>query len=699
MDILSSSTPDMDFASTERPNALGDRLHHHHPTAPRVPIDGVAPLSSSIASSRTSQRESEAVTRTRSHMTEGDYNNNTRTTTMTSGVDHVPLARSMPLESWSAHVPLPPTNSFSSSPTSVVPIIADRISLPDALNIIPLERVLPPDIADRYKPATLSAILRDPVQVYAMNAAAPLRAPRVAGSRPEYVKLVQRAHSLGMFGFTADPKAVNGVFAVGKDADSDRLIIDAQPANRLFVDSPHVALPNPSHLVQIQVPQGAKMYSGKTDLSNFYHHLGMPECMREYFALPPLTPAELAACGLPLDAAYPVCLTLPMGFSHAVFLAQTAHTHLLYGSGALDIRDSVLHLADGPQLSHDRVQHGVVIDDFFVFSLNQAMAQRVFDRVLQTYIAAGFVVKQSKVVPPTSSVVKIIGFEVCGDSATIGLSQESMHSLAMSTLAVLHRGRVSGVGLSHIIGRWTWLMLLRRPSLAILQHVYRYMQLAKGRLFTLWPSVRRELLMLLGVLPLLHANLTSGFFHRVIASDASELAGGVVTTPLDASTQPHLWAMCSTRHHATTQAILNTDAAREGMEYMTEYQHPLAGELIDCARYYDSFYRKVESSPWTTIISTAWRAPEHINVLELRAALLAVHWTLSFPTALNRRVFLLLDSSAAFFSLWKGRSSSPALLLVLRKISALVLAGGLSLLPGWIPSAVNPADEPSRRLS
>jgi hypothetical protein len=65
---------------------------------------------------------------------------------------------------------------------------------------------------------------------------------------------------------------------------------------------------------------------------------------------------------------------------------------------------------------------------------------------------------------------------------------------------------------------------------------------------------------------------------------------------------------------------------------------------------------------------------------------------------LSRRVFLLLDSSVAFFSLWKGRSSSPALLLVLRKISALLLAGGLSLLPGWIPSAVNPADAPSRLL-
>jgi hypothetical protein len=106
----------------------------------------------------------------------------------------------------------------------------------------------------------------------------------------------------------------------------------------------------------------------------------------------------------------------------------------------------------------------------------------------------------------------------------------------------------------------------------------------------------------------------------------------------------------------------------------------------------------VSDAPWRTIASKAWLGPEHINALELRAALIAVHWALSYPSALCSRVYLLLDSAVAFFSLWKGRSSSPSLLLVLRKISALLLAGGLSLLPGWVPSAVNPADAPSRLL-
>ena len=56
----------------------------------------------------------------------------------------------------------------------------------------------------------------------------------------------------------------------------------------------------------------------------------------------------------------------------------------------------------------------------------------------------------------------------------------------------------------------------------------RYCRVAQRRQFTLWPSVRRELSMLLSLLPLLEAHLHAPFFHRAIASDASELAAGVV---------------------------------------------------------------------------------------------------------------------------------------------------------------------------
>jgi hypothetical protein len=605
------------------------------------------------------------------------------------------LQDSLPQAKWPDLLLSPPvTSAFSSAATAVVPLIAERVSLPEQLHIVPLLSVLPQPLADLYaRPSP--ALLRSSTAVLTMDFLKPLRKPRVAGSRSEYVRLVARMKSLGMLGFTAAPKAVNGVFAVGKDRETDRLIIDAQPANRLFVDSPHVNLPSPSHLVQMAVPAGEAMSSGKSDMSNFYHHLGVPQWLQPYLALPPLTPAELASLGLPAGTAFPMCLTTPMGFSHAVFLAQSAHEHVVYSSGALRREDSLLRLAS-PAVTRDRALHGIVIDDFFLFTLDRELAERIMQRVFAAYRAAGFVVKQSKVVMPTAAPVKIIGFDVDGARATIRLPVQSQLSLVQSTLAVMRAESVTGAMLSHLVGRWTWVMMLRRSSLAVLQHAYRYCRVAQYRRFTLWPSVRRELCMLLSLLPLLEAQLDAPFFHRAVASDASELAGGVVAAPLTPQLHDRLWPLCSSRHHAVHQAL--TNAQRLRFPDISSVSRPLneLGVSNAEAASFDVFYGAVSSTAWRTIVAAPWWDEEHINVLELRAALLAVHWALSFPSALSSRVFLLLDSSVAFFSLWKGRSSSPALLLVLRKISSLLLAGGLSLLPGWVPSAVNPADAPSR---
>ena len=603
---------------------------------------------------------------------------------------------------------LPLNSTFSSAATAVVPLIAARVALPSSLNIVPLINVLPPEMAARYAdaPPPVSAnppaaaapsLFRSSADVCALNLAFPLKPARIAGSRSEYCKLVLRMVQQGMLSFTAHPKAVNGVFTVGKDAESDRLIIDAQPANRLFVDSPHVSLPDPSHLVQLRLRKGCRMYVGKSDLSNYYHHLGLPKWMQPYFALPPLTAEELASLGLDPSMNHPMCVTLPMGFSHAVLLAQSSHEHVVYSSGALRREDGLLRLS-APDVTADRAVHGIVIDDFFLFSLNRALALRIFNRVLAAYRAAGFVVKPSKVIEPTDQPVKVIGFmfehSAEDEHTTVSLASDACLDLARVTLASLARGQLTGLGLAHLIGRWTWCMLLRRPSLSALQHCYRYIEVADRRRFTLWPSVRRELWMLIGLLPLLHARLDVPTFKHAVATDASELGAGVVCSQVTPAMDRLIWQLCSSRAHATMQTLVNAAVNRD--ECIDEVSSPVLHRAL---QHYSSFYSAVASARWSTIVSSAWHSPEHINALELRAVLLSLHWLLSYPSAHSSRVYLLVDSTVALFGLWKGRSSSPRLLVILRKISALLLASGMTLLTGWLPSAVNPADEPSRLKS
>ena len=101
---------------------------------------------------------------------------------------------------------------------------------------------------------------------------------------------------------------------------------------------------------------------------------------------------------------------------------------------------------------------------------------------------------------------------------------------------------------------------------------------------------------------------------------------------------------------------------------------------------------------WATLVSSPWSAPEHINVLELRSVSTAVRWALSSPHSIGHRLLCLSDSQVVVFAISKGRSSSFELLRRLRYLSSLVLAAGLHLVMRWIPSAANPADQPSRNV-
>ncbi len=134
-----------------------------------------------------------------------------------------------------------------------------------------------------------------------------------------------------MIAFTTKPKAVNGLFGVDKDNGAAiRLIVDARPVNSMFIPSPHVVLPTPDLIAGFHVPDGADLHAAKIDLDNFYHRIRLPPQWWPFFALPPINSSALALDRFPPNTmVYPCCTTMPMGFSHAVFLAQSAHEHLI----------------------------------------------------------------------------------------------------------------------------------------------------------------------------------------------------------------------------------------------------------------------------------------------------------------------------------------------------------------------------------
>jgi hypothetical protein len=138
-------------------------------------------------------------------------------------------------------------------------------------------------------------------------------------------------HAGGMLSYTRTPICVNGMFGVAKEGDTTRLIIDCRPVNALLVPSPHVALPTPDIIARFDVPSEQPLFAAKVDLSDYYHRIKMPPSWHPYFALPPVLAGDIGdLTGFANDQlVWPCITTLPMGFSHAVYLAQAAHEHLI----------------------------------------------------------------------------------------------------------------------------------------------------------------------------------------------------------------------------------------------------------------------------------------------------------------------------------------------------------------------------------
>ena len=200
------------------------------------------------------------------------------------------------------------------------------------------------------------------------------------------------------------------------------------------------------------------------DLSNFYHQLTLPDWIRPYFALPALTAkevggissvelsAELRGAIIAGKAVYPCCTTLPMGFSHSVFLAQSVHEHVLYRSEALLVSDNVLCLTS-PLI--DRPLHALYIDDNILLGTDAKAVSLQEDRVHAAYHQAMLPPNDKKCVKATLQEVTVLGVDIDGRRGVISLSPTKIFAIIATTRQLLGKKMVTGRELSAVVGAWT----------------------------------------------------------------------------------------------------------------------------------------------------------------------------------------------------------------------------------------------------
>lgn len=105
----------------------------------------------------------------------------------------------------------------------------------------------------------------------------------------------------------------------------------------------------------------------------------------------------------------------------------------------------------------------------------------------------------------------------------------------------------------------------------------------------------------------------------------------------------------------------------------------------------------LDSNKWTDAFSVRMQMPEHITLLEGRAAVGSLRHKFRSVSEFSKKHLHLNDNMSVCLMCSKGRSGAYSMLRVCRRICCLLLATDSLLSVRWIPSEKNVADRASRR--
>jgi hypothetical protein len=282
---------------------------------------------------------------------------------------------------------------------------------------------------------------------------------------------------------------------------------------------------------------------------------------------------------------------------------------------------------------------------------------------------------------------KIVGYSIQVNPLRFTVPPHKLALLHESLSFLIACRRVHTGLLRSILGSWLFAALLRRETLSCLQHIYTFLERFEDQWTIMWPSVRRELVVMRSLLPLLWY------------APNYPISGTVVAT--DAMTSPERSAF------GIVAADVSVSRARKILQSAKRLGHSLARD--DDLRLSNTGQRLVPTTPFTLIAddlfddSTTWlpilkgkyMTHDHIMYGEGRAVVKAVDLVARTGA---RELFMssLQDNNAVSGSFTKGRSSNAGLNFLCRKFASVVLAARLWVLLPWVQSALQPADYLSR---
>ncbi len=297
----------------------------------------------------------------------------------------------------------------------------------------------------------------------------------------------------------------------------------------------------------------------------------------------------------------------------------------------------------------------------------------------------------------------------------------SAKNLVAFTMRAFEKVSVSPNYMAKLLGHWTWFLLIRRPLLSIVDSIYALSSLSGPSSRYLSATAKTELQLVIRLLPLLEFSLRTPPADIMIATDAS-LTGGAVTyaniSIIDFGTIAEMalskgWVTyLQNRSQAVSQDVdLQAVAVEIHSSLITTSVHPIhhltqtlsnKDELPEALRdavsfdYSSKIEHLIKARHWLTVVATKWEFDDHIAILEMQSVVLALRWATTSRGLRDVRLPFLVDSIAALGALIKGRSSNRRMNHLCRRIAVMLVYFNIVPLWLWVPSALNPADGPSR---
>ena len=443
------------------------------------------------------------------------------------------------------------------------PVVADRIKWKLRPSFNPEPYLVDPVVREAF---VNPEIMRRPANSWPVK-----RKAKVHCSKDELLKLAKKwdAHQACRLVATdavREEEAV-GLFAVGKDLEYDRLIINPTVINsRMYGCNSYTKTLAPGHLIGlIRLLPEEHLVISSDDLSEYYYTfqvsfaracrnaIGVKFEGRDFLDYACYDPA------LHNSPVYLCLSTLAMGDSLAVEIAQQAHYNLLKMLGGAMLESEVLQYRK--PVPRGPFYELLTIDDHIGLqkissspSWSSEKAQRdqtVFKQANKVYEAVGLVAHPGKMQRRVTQAT-VLGAEVDGTAGRCSAPRSRIALLMFLTLVIATKGSVTRKILQSILGCWIHVCLFRRPVFAVLEAVFHEgLNLPSDQPFILSRMAINELLTLALLGPLIQTDMRASVAPYAYMMDASPYGGAICRAHLGESAVEEIWRHTEQRGYYT----------------------------------------------------------------------------------------------------------------------------------------------------